>query len=431
MVKILLKLFALLLFGLFCANNSFPQSKSLINTAHLDHLYQEIEVNNVSMGIVHIYADYPDYKYVEAEGEGIACVDDAARAEVFYIKYYELHKNKSVLKKIKNLTNFLLYMQTKSGFFSNFIWNDYTIDSTYKTSVAGPNWWTWRAMWALTEAENLFISTHDQQYVNKIKPHLMSAFDATHNWLIKNYSNSTKNYDGYELPIGLPFQNAADQSAVLVKAFCAMYSVDKNPKVKSDIEYLCNGIMKMQAGSKDEIPYCAFLSWENTWHEWGNSQADALLEAGNLLKQKKYVNSAVKEIKYFYPFLISKDYYNNFIVKKKNGTAFFSDTTKFSQIAYGLRPMVWASIKAYEITRNKSYAKLAGEIGCWLFGKNPAQKQMYNPDNGVCFDGIISKDEINNNSGAESTIESLLSLIKIENNSISRKIVQSYYNSEK
>ena len=29
--------------------------KSLVNTANLDHLYQEIKVNNLSLGIIHIY----------------------------------------------------------------------------------------------------------------------------------------------------------------------------------------------------------------------------------------------------------------------------------------------------------------------------------------------------------------------------------------
>jgi hypothetical protein len=46
---------------------------------------------------------------------------------------------------------------------------------------------------------------------------------------------------------------------------------------------------------------------------------------------------------------------------------------------------------------------------------------MYNPSNGITFDGIISEDEVNMNSGAESTIEALLSLLAIEQNSISKK----------
>jgi hypothetical protein len=39
---------------------------------------------------------------------------------------------------------------------------------------------------------------------------------------------------------------------------------------------------------------------------------------------------------------------------------------------------------------------------------------MYDPATGICFDGIISKQEINKNSGAESTIESLMILLEIK-----------------
>ena len=59
---------------------------------------------------------------------------------------------------------------------------------------------------------------------------------------------------------------------------------------------------------------------------------------------------------------------------------------------------------------------------------------MYNLKTGVCFDGIISKAEINKNSGAESTIEALLSLLEIEQNPISKKVLVKYikknYNSK-
>jgi len=37
---------------------------------------------------------------------------------------------------------------------------------------------------------------------------------------------------------------------------------------------------------------------------------------------------------------------------------------------------------------------------------------MYYPETGICFDGIKSKEEISKNSGAESTIESLMILLE-------------------
>jgi hypothetical protein len=43
---------------------------------------------------------------------------------------------------------------------------------------------------------------------------------------------------------------------------------------------------------------------------------------------------------------------------------------------------------------------------------------MYNPHNGIFYDGIENENLINKNSGAESTIEGLLSLLRISLNPI-------------
>lgn len=39
---------------------------------------------------------------------------------------------------------------------------------------------------------------------------------------------------------------------------------------------------------------------------------------------------------------------------------------------------------------------------------------MYNPETGICFDGVVDSWQINLNSGAESTIEALLSMQALE-----------------
>ncbi len=53
---------------------------------------------------------------------------------------------------------------------------------------------------------------------------------------------------------------------------------------------------------------------------------------------------------------------------------------------------------------------------------------MYDPHTGRCFDGINSTDKINENSGAESTIEALLTLIRIEQNPTARLNLFEYMN---
>ena len=206
----------------------FPQ-KSLVNTTHLDQLYQEIKVNNVTLGVIHIYAEAPDYKWIEASGEGIACIDDAARAAVFYMNYYKQTHNKKYLSQIRNLINFQLYMHATNGFFYNFIWKDYTIDTTYRTSIAQPNWWSWRALWALTEAQKFYLRTNPH-FSREIKKQIVTTIDAIDKWLAKG--NKTVVYHGYELPAWLPFESASDQAAVIVKSLSSYYENNKSEKVK-------------------------------------------------------------------------------------------------------------------------------------------------------------------------------------------------------
>ncbi|MFQ6618372.1 MAG: hypothetical protein ACE5QV_06760, partial [Fidelibacterota bacterium] len=44
-----------------------------INLDHINHLVEPVEIDGDSMAIIHVYSNYPDYGWVEAAGEGIAC----------------------------------------------------------------------------------------------------------------------------------------------------------------------------------------------------------------------------------------------------------------------------------------------------------------------------------------------------------------------
>ena len=107
------------------------------------------------MGIIHIYSDYPGYKWVSDDDEGAACVDDAARAAVFYLGEYDSKKDTGSLLKAERLIEFLLFMQSDNGFFYNFIFDDHSINKTHKNSINQAGWWSWRAMWALSEGYNV------------------------------------------------------------------------------------------------------------------------------------------------------------------------------------------------------------------------------------------------------------------------------------
>lgn len=408
------------------------QAFSLINTSHLDFLYENILMEKDTVGIVHIYSDYPDYKWIGDDDEGIACVDDAARAALFYMRYYNLNSKKELYRnrsfsKAKNLVKFLIKMQSENGFFYNFIWPDHSINKTYKTSIAEPNWWTWRAIVTLSEAYTFFKKT-DRIFSDKIKKSLDHAVEVTLKWLRINYDNKkVVQYGGLEFPAWLPYETAADQSAIILEGLTNYYHLKKDSLVLNQINKIAGGIIKMQKGDSLTVPYFAFLSWQNTWHAWGNVQSAALIKAGIILNNKNYIQSAIKEIKYFYPFLLKEKFYSSFTVEKINAKNQFIDKVKYSQIAYGISSMVSASLKAFKVTKDTSLLNIGVESAEWFFGNNSAGQAIYNPQNGICFDGINSKTELNKNSGAESTIETLLALISIEKNSISKEMLYNYY----
>jgi len=405
---------ALFLFVEFFSFVNGNAQQKLVNTSHLDNLYEEISVNEKKLGIIHIYCEYPDYKLVGDSDEGISCVDDVARAAIFYMNYSVKYNDAVAAHKATKLVEFILHMQSENGFFYNFIFADYSINKTHQNSIAQANWWSWRALWCLTEAYP-FLKTKDESLAGRIK----SAIEKTIGAIKNNFQHEKTLVDlnGFKRPLWLPYQYASDQAAVIVFTLSKYKSLFADDSVFNIINDYCEGIMLMQEGSEKEFPFCAFLSWENSWHAWGNSQAYSLLCAYEITGDEKYLKAAESEINNFYKFLLKEKYLNEFSIKKENGKTVLDSEKKFSQIAYGIRPMVFASLKAAELTKDKNYSLLAAEISTWFFGNNPANAKMYFEETGICFDGIVNENEVNKNSGAESTIEALLTLLSIEGDS--------------
>ena len=418
-MKIILLASIILLIFTSCgsAEKGMPDDSSLVNSSHLDSLYEEISIDGRMMGIIHIYSNYPEYKWTGDDDEGIACVDDAARAAVFYLGNYESQKDANSLLKAERLLEFLLFMQSDTGFFYNFIFPDHSINTTHKNSIPSADWWSWRAMWALSEG---------YKDLKNIKPELSVRISTA---LLKSVSAAEKSFpaeenteeiNGIVVPEWLPASSASDQAAVLLLAFTNIYEETGDTALIPYSEKLCRGILMMKKGDSTEVPYGAFLSWQNVWHAYGSSQSYALLKAYKILKRSDIKTAALSEINFFYDFLLKENFLNSFEVIKDSSGFSFSKEDKFSQIAYGIRPMIFACLEAFSITKDTAYADKAEEIAGWFFGKNPAGSRMYNPSDGKCFDGINSETELNLNSGAESTIEALLSMQMLERYGIHR-----------
>lgn len=405
----------LLFFALIsCVEND----KLIITNSHLNYLYEEIVVDGKEMAIIHIYSDYPDYTFVGDDDEGIACVDDVARAAVYYLYDWQINSNQVSIDKNKKLLEFVLYLQSDNGYFYNFIWDDYSINKDFKTSVAEPNWWSWRALWALMVSYD-YYKQNDPVFAERIWKSVEGLITVLKEIIPTQYEYEEMN--GLKIPTWLPQKYASDQAAVLLLGLLEYYDQTEDTKIYNYIGKLCDGIIAMQLKGTEFNYNGAFLSWQNLWHSWGNLQSYALLKCYPLLENELILNSALYELDNFYEFLIVNNYLNHFTVEKSNGKLSEIESEKYSQIAYNIRPMVYALLEAYKITSKDIYAARAAEAAKWLTGRNPANAVMYNKETGRVFDGINSENDVNKNSGAESTIEGLLTLLKLKENEIALK----------
>ncbi|MGN6531122.1 MAG: hypothetical protein ACTHK0_05160 [Ginsengibacter sp.] len=390
-----------------------PKDSSLVNTAHLDYLTVPITFpDGINAAGVYIYADAPDYHLTPAAGEGYTCVDDVSRAALVYLRKSNFSSDTTLQSKVFKLIDFLLEMQSSNGYFYNFLLTGTQINRSGNTSLNNPEWWSWRALQTLTEATPLIKSINPSLAI-KMDNAVGKLISAIKNDLV-NLPKITKVVNGISVPQWLPAGSGTDQAALLIVGLIPYCSITNDAVIKAYIQQLADGIVLMQQGDSNHFPYSAFLSWENTWHAYGNAQAYALFKAGEFLNDSKYTSAAFSEVDNFYPWLLKNGFKASFDVVNNAGILQETNEQTYDQIAYGISPMVLATTEAYRLTSNDKYADMAGHIGAWFFGANAAGQNMYSKETGRCFDGLSSSNNVNINSGAESTIEALLALERIE-----------------
>jgi hypothetical protein len=385
----------------------------LVNTGHLDRLYTPVAFpDGIPAAGIFIYSQYPNYTPVDAPGEGYTCVDDVSRAALVYLRLARFSSDTAVRSKVDRLLQFILEMQSPNGYFFNFVMTSGQINAYGPTSINTPNWWSWRALQALTEAAPALANANPALYtkietaINKLVAQIKTD--------MVSLPQTTTVADGITIPGWLPAGSATDQSAVLIQGLINYCATTPDPVISSYIRKLADGIVLMQQGDPAHFPYAAFLSWSNTWHAYGNVQAYALMLAGGFLHDTSYAGRAMAEIDNFYPSLLQNGYRVDFTISENAGVYQTLSQDSYAQIAYGIEPMVFAAAEAFKETGQQKYADLAGHLAAWLLGANDGGIVMYSPATGVCFDGLSAGGNANLNSGGESTIEALLALEKVE-----------------
>ncbi len=398
----------IILFLVLTFSTTMFAQHSLVNFQHLRHLTETIQMSGDSVDIIHVYANYPLYEWVDAKEsgpEGIACVDDAGRAAVVYLRHYELTKNQESLARARSLLKFILKMQANDGEFYNFIFADHSINKDGKTSFKSFGWWASRGVWSLSLGYRIFKDV-DSSFAVRLRNGVERALPHVANLLIQY--GKTREINSYKIPQWLMYESGADATTELLLGLIEYYSITNDMKVAKYIKQLCDGLMLMQDGDAKKFPYGAHRSWQTMWHMWGNSQTQVLASAGKVLHDKKMIASAEQEAQWFYSRLLIEGLF------KEMDISVPSKKITYEQIAYGIRPMAVGLLRLYDATGKEEYLTMAGLTASWFFGNNILRSPMYDSTTGRGFDGIRDSVTMNKNSGAESTVEALYTVIEIE-----------------
>ncbi len=382
-----------------------PTGRGDMNLAHLNFLVEDVEIAGQPMAITHIYSEYPRYEWVDASGEGIACIDDAARAALVYLEDYDRTHDSASLDKGRRLLNFVLYMQDADGQFYNFITDRAgTINKTGNTSYKSSGWWAARAARALA-AGSLVLRTVDPAYADR----LGEAFQRIRGvWAqeVAGVYGKVSQVHGVNVPAWL-IEGGSDVTSIAV---LALLDYDRatggqDGPTRDLLVKLCEALSSYQAGDARNYPFGLHpdsASAPFDWHAWGSTQVFALARAGQQLAHPEWVASAQREADDFYTRLLAGS------MVAEWGVLPFA----YPQIAYGMDSIVQGLIALRKATGNDTYSKLAGLVAAWFYGNNPAGFAMYDPATGRGYDGLLGPTSfrVNRNAGAESTIETLIAI---------------------
>src|SRR5258708_15895239 len=144
----------------------------------LQHLGLDAVVRGRKVRVVSLYAEAPDYRPTgspKRDGfEGIASLDDAARAAVVYLRQYEATGDSSVRDDAVRLLNFVTAMEQGDGEFVNFIDSAGHLNRDAPSSRQSMSYWAARSIWALAEAEHV-LGPKDSTLLRTTRPVLRRA----------------------------------------------------------------------------------------------------------------------------------------------------------------------------------------------------------------------------------------------------------------
>jgi len=414
-------------------------SSQLTNTAHLDFLLDTVTPAAIDGHTTYRLAEEPDltmpWTYADARdggtfervgggpldpatgywGQGAYNSDDIARAAVVYLRHWQQTGSTASKDKAYELLRSVAYLQTDSGPNAGnvVLWMqpDGTLNPSPEPvelpdpSDSGASYWLARSLWAFGEGYAAFKNT-DPAFAAFLQDRLQLGVSALDRQVLDKYGKYLT-ADGEKVPAWL-IVNGADASAEAVLGLSAYVSTAKDPAAKSALKKLARGIAEMGAGDRRQWPYGAIRPWAESpsmWHAWSSQMPAALAEASVVLNDKKLLKPALLDSGSFTPTLITAGGPDN---------AWYPTPIEKVQIAYGADSRLQSLLAVADASGRDGFDELAGLMGAWYFGNNKSGAAVYDPATGVTYDGVQADGTVNKNSGAESTIHGLLSMLALD-----------------
>jgi len=345
---------------------------------HLDRLTRSFEHDGRRIPYIAIYARplgpvgpglEPPLELITAKEsgfEGIACVDDVARAAILALQVHEdtgvddedtdteQTRSTMALAMAFDWLAFVEYMQEPSGRFLNFIVDGSGAKNRRgQTSYVGGRWWTARAMWALATVWRI---TGEDHY---LRAFLRGRLAPTSDMKIKAL---------HALALMELYRRTPDDA--LCRRICA----------------LCDAIVASGPGFfRDRVAKADVAMW-------GYHQLQAVARAGRLFSRLDYLAACEETVRNLVEPVVADGFYHVYPRQQDR------------QCAYDVSPLVLGLEDLYHATGRRRYRDLALDCASWLDDANPAGKAIYDPDTGCCSDGVTDG-VASLNCGAESTIE--------------------------
>lgn len=369
-----------------------------LSLRHLQHLGLDVEVNRRPVRVVALYAEAPDYRPVGSPArdgyEGIAAVDDAARAAVVYLRSYEVSGDSSERAEALGLLAFVAAMEQGDGEFVNFVDTRGRLNRAAPSSRKSMSYWAARGIWAMGEAVRVLGASYVTDSTT-MRPVLDRAIARL----------------AREVSAGRLIGGSATATSEALLGLVALQRAEPSEKLAALAARTAELLVPLSRGSETAAPWGARVDGPGaSWHAWGARSVSALAEAGVGLNRPDFVVAARKE---------ADALWGRFLLAGQMASEVSPDGAVkwFPQIAYGVGNIVEGYLALADATGERRYTVFAGLTAGWFTGANAAKVSMYDEHSGRTFDGIdgptASDKQVNRNSGAESTIEALLALQRV------------------